>query len=148
MSGPGSRPPRLPVKTLLYFTSCWCAMVLCSDLTSPHLSLPILSFACVAKLWSRAAHCAHRTVALLLLPATLNQGLLMTSWKKSNVLPQITSLWLLAVNFLPCVRALQINAGGSTPPFFLVSQGSMCAGGGGPLPYLDSKKANKGENHH
>lgn len=42
----------------------------------------------------------------------------MTSWKKSNVLPQITSLSLLAVNFLPCASTLQINAEGTEYPFF------------------------------
>lgn len=36
---------------------------------------PGLSFACVAKLWSRAAYCASQTVALLLQPATLPRGL-------------------------------------------------------------------------
>lgn len=42
---------------------------------SPHLSLLGLSFACVAKLWSRGAHCAGQTVALLLEPATPPGGL-------------------------------------------------------------------------
>lgn len=81
---------------------------------------PGLSFACAAKLLSRAAHCASRTVALLLQPADSTQGLVMTSWKKSNVLLQITSLSLWAVNFLPCVSALQRNTGGREypPPSF------------------------------
>lgn len=43
------------------------------DITTPFP--PGLSFACVAKLWSRAAHCASLTVALLLQPATLPRGL-------------------------------------------------------------------------
>lgn len=45
---------------------------------------PGLSFACAAKLLSRAAHCASRTVALLLQPADSTQGLVMTSWKKAT----------------------------------------------------------------
>lgn len=42
------------------------------DTTTPFP--PGLSFACVAKLWSRAAYCASQTVVLLLQPATLPRG--------------------------------------------------------------------------
>lgn len=65
-----------------------------------HLSFP----GCHLHVWPNrgvgAAHCARQTVALLLQAAFLPRG----SWwlhGKSNVLPQIASLSLLAVNFLP-----------------------------------------------
>lgn len=69
------------------------------DITTPFP--PGLSFACVAKLWSRAAHCASQTEALLLQPGACDDFM-----EKGNVLPQITSLSLLAVNILPCASAL------------------------------------------
>lgn len=55
------------------------------DLMGPHLSLLGPSFACVAKLWSRGAHCARQTVALLLEPATPSGGLWWLHGKKQSL---------------------------------------------------------------
>lgn len=60
------------------------------DLMGPHLSLLGPSFACVAKLWSRGAHCARQTVALLLEPSTPSGELWWLHGKKQS-LAQITS---------------------------------------------------------
>lgn len=94
-----------------------------------------LLFACVAEPWSRVAHCAgpNTNPFVASQPLSTPQGLVMTSWKKkekkeSNVLPQITSLSLLAVNFLPCARTLQTNTVGKEYPHLFPYRGLLFKG--------------------
>lgn len=74
---------------------------------------PGLSFACAAKLLCQS-NSSPFVAASRLYPGARDDFM-----EKSNVLLQITSLSLWAVNFLPCVSALQRNTGGREyPPFF------------------------------
>ncbi|MEQ2187681.1 hypothetical protein GOODEAATRI_007073 [Goodea atripinnis] len=87
----------------------------------PDISTPFspgLSFACVAEPWSRVAHCAATNTSPFVASQPLSTpGACDDFMEKSNVLPSITSLSLLAVNFLPCVSTLQANTVGKEYPF-------------------------------
>lgn len=80
-------------------------------------SWPVICMCCQAVEQSRAL--CQSNSSPFVAASRLYPGARDDFMEKSNVLLQITSLSLWAVNFLPCVSALQRNTGGREyPPFF------------------------------
>lgn len=80
-------------------------------------SWPVICMCCQAVEQSRAL--CQSNSSPFVAASRLYPGACDDFMEKSNVLLQITSLSLWAVNFLPCVSALQRNTGGREyPPFF------------------------------